>query len=100
MVAHKKIKGVEMNDVGKEIKDLLLEKSMSQTAAARLLKIRQPFFNEVLAGKRLIPPHVAARIDENFGIDCGRIHPWMGDLKRLAVQQYKKAQKANRKPKT
>ena len=70
------------------IKEIIQNHHLTQKDFGKRIGYRQPMVAHLLNGKP-VPPRAAFMIEQEFGVDCERFHPWMGDLKRLAIEKNK-----------
>jgi transcriptional regulator with XRE-family HTH domain len=74
------------NDMTK-LKKILKEKELTQEEFAERIGLKQSNVSFIIAGKRPMPPERAFKAEQECGIPCELLVPWLGDLKKMAVEK-------------
>jgi transcriptional regulator with XRE-family HTH domain len=70
-----------------KLKRILKEKDLTQEEFAERIGLNQPMVSNIISGKRPMPPERAFKAEQEFGIPCELLVPWLGDLKTMAVEK-------------
>jgi transcriptional regulator with XRE-family HTH domain len=71
-----------------KLRKVLKERDLTQDEFARKIGVTQPFISRVIAGRAGLPPERALLAEQECGIPCEDLCPWLADVKLLGVKQF------------